>query len=149
MQINPKNRFTGRYSHYKNLQPVTGGGGANNHPSTASANNRFVDQYFATYTQVLSNNTINEIKGGLNANYYTLEPIAGWGTTGSRRPPDTAQILVGVYLGPRDRGRRAGDQLLGLHRLARRPTTRSAPVSTTTRSATTSRPPSSWAGGTT
>ena len=32
-----------------------------------------------TYTSVLSNNTINEIKGGLNANYYTLEPIAGLG----------------------------------------------------------------------
>src|SRR6185503_5673399 len=54
---------------------------------------------FATYTQVLNNNTINEIKGGLNANYYTLEPLAGWGTTGARRPPDTAQILVGVTSG--------------------------------------------------
>jgi hypothetical protein len=98
-QINPKNRFTVRYSHYKNIQPISGGGGANNHPSTGSANNRFVDQYFGDYTQVLSNNTVNEIKGGLNANFYTLEPIAGWGTTGNRRPPNTAQILVGVFSG--------------------------------------------------
>ena len=98
-QINPKNRFSLRWSHYKNLQPISGGGGATSHPSTASANNRFVDQYFVDYTNVLSNNTVNEIKGGLNANYYTLEPLAGWGTTGSMRPPGTAQILVGVTSG--------------------------------------------------
>ena len=97
-QFNPRNRLTARWSHYKNLQPITGGGSTTN-PSNASANNRFVDQYFATYTQVLSNNTVNEIKGGLNSNYYTLEPLAGWGTTGARRPPDTAQILVGVTSG--------------------------------------------------
>jgi hypothetical protein len=97
-QFNPKNRLSARWSHYKNLQPVTGGGNTS-HPSTASSNNRFVDQYFGTYTQVLNNNTVNEIKGGLNANYYTLEPIAGWGTTGSRRPPGTAKILVGVTSG--------------------------------------------------
>ena len=98
VQFNPKNRLTGRYSHYKNLQPVTGGGNTQ-HPSTASSNNRYVDQYFATYTTVLSNNTINEIKGGLNANFYTLEPIAGWGETGSRRPPDTEKILFDVFSG--------------------------------------------------
>jgi len=98
VQISPKNRLSGRYSHYKNLQPVTGGGNTS-HPSTASSNNRFVDQYFATYTSVLSNNTINEIKGGLNANFYTLEPIAGWGLTGSRRPPNTEKILFDVFSG--------------------------------------------------
>ena len=98
LQFNPKNRLSGRYSHYKNLQPVTGGG-STSHPSTASSNNRFTDQYFLTYTQVLTNNTINEIKGGLASNYYTLEPLAGWGLTGSRRPPDTAQILIGVTKG--------------------------------------------------
>jgi hypothetical protein len=99
VQINPENRFTGRYSHYQNLQPISGGGGSNNHPSTGSANNRWVDQYFGDYTQVLSNNTINEIKGGLAANFYTLEPIAGWGTSGSRRPPGTASILFNVFSG--------------------------------------------------
>ena len=115
-QINPKNRFTGRYSHYKNIQPISGGGGANNHPSTGSANNRFVDQYFGDYTQVLSNNTINEIKGGLNANFYTLEPIAGWGTTGSRRPPEHRADPRRRVQRTRDRGRHAAPQLLGLHR---------------------------------
>jgi hypothetical protein len=99
-QFNPQNRLTGRYSHYKNLQPVQSvNSPATSHASLANANNRFVDQYFATYTAVLNNNTINEIKGGLNANYYTLEPLSGWGTTGARRPPDTAKILVGVTNG--------------------------------------------------
>jgi hypothetical protein len=98
VQFNPKNRLTGRFSHYKNLQPVTGGGNTQ-HPSTASSNNRFVDQYFGTYTSVLSNNTINEVKGGLASNFYTLEPIAGWGLTGSRRPPDTDKILFNVFSG--------------------------------------------------
>jgi hypothetical protein len=98
VQINPKNRLSGRYSHYKNLQPVTGGGATSN-PSTASSNNRFVDQYFLDYTEVISNNTINEMKGGLASNFYTLEPIAGWGETGSRRPPDTAKILFNVTSG--------------------------------------------------
>ena len=54
--------------------------GATTHPSNASANNRHTNQYFGIYTQVLSNNTVNEIKGGLASNYYTLEPLAGWGT---------------------------------------------------------------------
>ena len=100
VQFNPQNRLSGRYSHYKNLQPVIAINSPNTtHPSNANANNRFVDQYFATYTQVLNNNTINEIKGGLNANYYTLEPLAGWGTTGARRPPETARILEGVTSG--------------------------------------------------
>jgi hypothetical protein len=98
-QLNPKNRFTLRWSHYKNLQPISGGGGATSHPSTASANNRHVDQYFGDYTNVISNNTVNEIKGGLASNFYTLEPLAGWGTTGSMRPPGTATILEGVFSG--------------------------------------------------
>jgi len=100
VQFNPQNRLTGRYSHYKNLQPVQNVAALNtSNPSFAAANNRFVDQYFATYTRVLNNNTINEIKGGLASNYYTLEPLSGWGTTGARRPPDTARILVGVTKG--------------------------------------------------
>lgn len=98
VQFSPRNRITGRYSHYQNLQPVTGGGSTSN-PSTASSNNRYVNQYFLTYTAVLSNNTINEIKGGLNSNFYTLEPVAGWGRSGSRRPPDTAKILFNVFSG--------------------------------------------------
>src|SRR5207247_1373363 len=39
------------------------------------------------------------IKAGLNSNFYTLEPIAGCGRTGSRRPPGTAKILFDVFSG--------------------------------------------------
>ena len=100
VQVNPQNRLTGRYSHYKFDQPIQNVAALNTtNPSNAAANNRFVDQYFGDYTQVLSNNTINEIKGGLASNYYTIEPIAGWGTSGNRRPPNTAPILVGVTSG--------------------------------------------------
>jgi hypothetical protein len=55
MQFNPQNRLTGRFSHYKNLQPIqTVNALSTTHPSNATENNRFVDQYFATYTSVLS-----------------------------------------------------------------------------------------------
>ncbi len=100
VQFNPKNRVTGRYSHYKNLQPVQNVAALNTtNPSNATANNRFTDQYFGTYTTVLSNNTINEIKGGLASNFYTLEPVSGWGLTGTRRPPDTDKIMFNVFSG--------------------------------------------------
>jgi TonB dependent receptor len=100
VQFNPKNRATGRYSHYKNLQPVQNVAALNTtNPSNATENNRFVDQYFGIYTMVLSNNTINEIKGGLAANFYTLEPVSGWGLTGNRRPPNTDKILFDVFSG--------------------------------------------------
>jgi hypothetical protein len=114
VQINPKNRLTGRYSHYKFDQPIQNVNSLNTtNPSNATANNRFVDQYFGDYTQVLSNSTINEIKGGLASNYYTLEPIAGWGTSGNRRPPDTAPILVGVTSGREIEGGQPGISFAG------------------------------------
>jgi len=114
VQINPQNRLTGRYSHYKFDQPIQNVNSLNTtNPSNATANNRFVDQYFGTYTSVLTNNTINEIKGGLASNYYTLEPIAGWGTTGSRRPPATAPILVGVTSGREIEGGQPGITFAG------------------------------------
>jgi hypothetical protein len=114
VQITPKNRLTGRYSHYKFDQPIQNVNALNTtNPSNATANNRFVDQYFGDYTQVLSNNTINEIKGGLASNYYTLEPIAGWGTTGNRRPPGTAPILVGVTGGREIQGGQPGISFAG------------------------------------
>jgi Carboxypeptidase regulatory-like domain/TonB dependent receptor len=114
VQFNPKNRLSGRYSHYKFDQPIQNVAALNTtNPSNATANNRFVDQYFGTYTQVLSNNTINEVKGGLASNYYTLEPMAGWGTTGNRRPPGTAPILVGVTGGREIEGGQPGISFAG------------------------------------
>src|SRR5712691_386237 len=114
VQFNPKNRLTGRYSHYKNLQPVQNVANLNTtNPSNATENNRFTDQYFGTYTSVLSNNTINEIKGGLASNFYTLEPVSGWGTTGSRRPPNTDKILFNVFSGREIQGGAPGITFAG------------------------------------
>ena len=114
VQINPRNRLTGRFSHYTFDQPLQNVNSLNTtNPSNATANNRFVDQYFGTYTMVLSNSTINEIKGGLASNYYTLEPVAGWGTAGNRRPPGTAPILVGVFSGREIQGGQPGISFAG------------------------------------
>ncbi|HXD16563.1 MAG TPA: TonB-dependent receptor [Vicinamibacterales bacterium] len=114
VQVNPRNRLTGRFSHYTFDQPLQNVNALNTtNPSNATANNRFVDQYFATYTMVLSNSTINEIKGGLASNYYTLEPVGGWGTSGNRRPPGTAPILVGVFSGREIQGGQPGISFAG------------------------------------
>ena len=48
---------------------------------------------------MLSSNTLNQVKVGLVSLYFTLEPVAGWGTTGNRRPPGTASIFEGVFSG--------------------------------------------------
>ena len=97
-QFNPRRRLAVRWNKYKNLIPNSGGG-ASNHPSTSSANNRHANQIFATYTEVLSNKTVNQIKGGVNENFYTLEPVAGYSTTPNRRPPGTPEIFEGVFSG--------------------------------------------------
>jgi hypothetical protein len=97
-QFNPSNRVSLRWNKYRNLIPNSGGG-ASNHPSTSSANNRHSNQLFATYTQVLNSNSVNEIKGGVNTNYYTLEPVAGFSNVTNRRPPSSPQVLEGVFGG--------------------------------------------------
>src|SRR5712691_11715775 len=97
-QFNSRKRLAIRWNKYQNLIPNSGGG-ASNHPSTSSANNRHANQIFATYTEVLSNKTVNQIKGGVNENFYTLEPVAGYSTTPNRRPPGTPEIFEGVFSG--------------------------------------------------
>jgi hypothetical protein len=97
-QFNPQNRLAVRWNRYQNLIPNSGGG-ASNHPSTSSSNNRYSYQVFADYTQVLTSSTLNQVKGGVIQNYYTLEPVAGYSTTPNRRPPGTPDVLVGVFSG--------------------------------------------------
>jgi len=112
-QFNPRKRLAVRWNKYQNLIPNSGGG-ASNHPSTSSANNRHANQIFATYTQVLSSNTVNQIKGGINENFFTLEPVAGYSTTPNRRPPGTPEVYEGVFAGGIIRGGNAADQFRGL-----------------------------------
>jgi hypothetical protein len=95
LQFNPRNRMSVRFNKYRNLIPNSGGGAAN-HPSTSSSNNRHTTQLFGDYTQVLSNNTVNEVKAGSITIYYTLEPQAGFSNVTNRRPPGSPQVFEGV-----------------------------------------------------
>jgi hypothetical protein len=96
VQFNPQNRMWLRWNMYRNKIPHSGTGGAGNHPSTSSQNNRQSYQIFADYTSVLSARTVNQIKGGVIENFFTLEPNAGYSSTPNRRPPYAPDIFVGV-----------------------------------------------------
>jgi hypothetical protein len=98
-QFNSQNRMSVRYTKYTVNIPSQGSGGASNHPSTSIRSKRNSDQYFVDYTTVLSNSSLNQVKGGVASLYFTLEPAAGWGLSGSRRPPGTASIFEDVFDG--------------------------------------------------
>ena len=96
-QFNAQNRLAVRWNKYDNLIPHSGGG-ASVHPSTSQENNRHSQQYFGVYTQVLSGTTVNEVRVGVNENYFTLEPNATWGPT---IPSHIPTILEGITDGRR------------------------------------------------
>ena len=98
VQFTPQSRLAGRYTTYHVLIPNSGGG-ASNHPSTSILTQRNSNQYFVDYNHVLNSRSINQIKGGAATLYFTLEPQAGWGMTGNRRPPGTASIYENVFDG--------------------------------------------------
>ena len=99
VQFSPNNRMAVRYNRYRNAIRNDGTGGAGNHPSRARDNNRYADQYFSEASQVLSTNTVNQIKVGIATNYFTLEPKAGYSTGENRRPPTSPQVFEGVTSG--------------------------------------------------
>jgi len=96
-QFNAQNRLAVRWNKYDNLIPHSGGG-ASAHPSTSMENNRHSQQYFGVYTQVLSGTTVNEVRVGVNENYFTLEPNATWGAS---IPSHIPTILEGITEGRR------------------------------------------------
>jgi hypothetical protein len=97
-QFTSQQRLAVRYSKYL-VQIPGSGGGASSHPSTSSATKRNSDQILGDYTMVLSSNTLNQVKVGMVSLYFTLEPVAGWGRSGNRRPPGTASIYEDVFSG--------------------------------------------------
>jgi hypothetical protein len=97
-QFNPQNRLAVRWNKYDNLIPHQTTGGAALHPSTSAENNRHANQIFGVYTQVLSGSSVNEVRVGLNENYFTLEPVATWGSSIPSRIP---VILEGITEGRR------------------------------------------------
>ena len=96
-QFSPQHRLAARWNKYDNLIPSSGGGAAV-HPSTSGENNRHATQLFGVYTQVLSGTSVNEVRVGMNENFFTLEPNASWG---ANIPAHIPQILEGITSGRR------------------------------------------------
>jgi hypothetical protein len=98
-QFTPQARLMSRYTRYQNVIPYLSTGGATNHPSTAQQTQRIANQSFTEFNQVLSSRTLNSVKFGTAYMRYLLEPYAGWGRSGNRRPPGTASLFRDVFGG--------------------------------------------------
>jgi hypothetical protein len=61
-QLSPANRLSARVSGYNRWFHV--GGGSTSHPVNMGQRGRIASQYSGTFTRVLSNRSLNEIKGG-------------------------------------------------------------------------------------
>src|SRR5688572_24301428 len=77
-QFSPQTHFSARYQKYYFDQPFGGTGGATSHPSTARRERRYSDQLFGTFTQVLGNRAVNEIKSGFALYDYTRDSHVRW-----------------------------------------------------------------------
>ncbi|MGH9257114.1 MAG: TonB-dependent receptor, partial [Vicinamibacterales bacterium] len=66
-QVTPSTRLSGRVSGYHRWFHVQMGGSAAAHPINMRKHGRIASQYQTTFTQVLSNRSVNEIKGGATA----------------------------------------------------------------------------------
>jgi hypothetical protein len=98
-QFTPNLRTSVRYSRYEIEIPNIGTGGAAMHPSTGRVDERIANQWFFDVNQVLNARSLNSVKVGTAYLRYLLQPIAGWGTTGSRRPPGAPSLFRDVFGG--------------------------------------------------
>jgi len=76
-QFTPATRLSVRGSGYNALF-YSGANAATNHPSAGGTRGRLATQYFATLTHVLSNRTVNQLKGGLTNYERQDQPIVRW-----------------------------------------------------------------------
>jgi hypothetical protein len=82
-QFTPRMRLAVRFSRYDQFLPFLTGGGGNIHPSAEAFADRQANQWFGTFTQVLSARAINEVKAGYakynwtNDNYVLLPGGSG------------------------------------------------------------------------
>jgi hypothetical protein len=77
-QFTPSSRLSVRASGYKTLFYNGGANSATTHPSAGGTRGRVAPQYYATFTQVLSARTVNEIKGGLTDYERQDQPAVRW-----------------------------------------------------------------------
>jgi hypothetical protein len=78
LQMSPQMRLYIRGQKYYFDQPFGGTGGATSHPSTARRERRYSDQIFSTFTQVLGDRAVNEVKGGVALYDYTRDAHVRW-----------------------------------------------------------------------
>lgn len=78
VQFSPQSHLTARYQNYYFDQPFGGTGGATSHPSTARRERRWSDQLFGTYTQVINNRIVNEVKSGFALYSYSRDSHVTW-----------------------------------------------------------------------
>jgi len=98
-QFTPNLRMSTRYTRYEVKIPNIGTGGAAVHPSTGRVDERIANQWFFDVNQVLNARSLNSVKVGTAYLRYLLQPVAGWGTTGNRRPPGTSSLFRDVFGG--------------------------------------------------
>jgi len=77
-QFTSDKRLSVRASGYKTLFYNGGANSATTHPSAGGTRGRVAPQYYATFTQVLSSRTVNEIKGGLTDYERQDQPAVRW-----------------------------------------------------------------------
>lgn len=63
-QFSPQTRYSMRAAHYEEVIPNESAGGAIRHPSTGLMRKLSGDQIINTFTQVISNRSVNEIRAG-------------------------------------------------------------------------------------
>jgi hypothetical protein len=98
-QFTPQMRLSTRYTRYQIEIPNIGTGGSTLHPSTGRTDARIANQLFVDFNQVFGSRSLNSVKGGSAYLRYLLQPNAGWGTSGNRRPPGTASLFRDVFGG--------------------------------------------------
>jgi hypothetical protein len=77
-QFTPKTHMSARVNGYTQFVPLRGAGGATTHPSGASQWWRTSTQYWDQLTHVLSNNKVNELKGGVYMYDWDIAGLASY-----------------------------------------------------------------------
>jgi Carboxypeptidase regulatory-like domain len=75
-QFTPQTRLSARVSYFNNI--FYAGGGATSHPSASGTRKRETPQYNATFTQVLNNRSVNEIRAGATSYERQDAPAVRW-----------------------------------------------------------------------
>ena len=76
VQFSPQIRLSTRLQVYDQVYYT--GGGSTNHPSNTQYQSRHTTQFLTTFTQVIGNRAVNELKGGTSRYTRLNEPVTRW-----------------------------------------------------------------------